>query len=458
MTAAPLSYRRDVSRLLELGLPLIGSQLAQLSIGITDVVMLGWYDIGALAAGVLGQSIFFAILLLGAGFAFAVMPIVATAATEGDTTALRRATRMGLWLSVGFSLLILPVLLMGPTLFRLMGQAPDLADGAGLYLQIGAFGMAPALVLLTMRSTLAGVERTKIVLLVTVASAVLNVGLNWVLIFGRFGVPELGLAGSALASVLVNLFGAIALVFYAQKVLAAEQLFVRLWRIDWEALVKVARLGFPIGLTYLSEVGLFAAAAVMVGWIGEVELAAHGVALQAASVTFMFHLGLSQAATIRAGNAYGRRDRFGFVRGAMTAFGLSGVFAVLTVLIFVLLPRPIAWIFLDSADPLAPAVVEMAVILIFMAALFQVADAAQVMALGLLRGLHDTAVPMWLAAGSYWGLGIPASYVLGSVLGYGAVGIWAGLVVGLGFAGALLLLRLRGRVGAMDEPDRGAAG
>ncbi|MFQ6548820.1 MATE family efflux transporter [Aestuariibius sp. 2305UL40-4] len=434
-------YRREAEALLQLGLPLIGSQLAALAIGITDVIMLGRYSVDALAAGVLGHSVLFAFIMLGAGFAFAVMPLVATADAEGDRTTLRRVTRMGLWLSVGFGIVMLPLMLVGPGLLSVLGQPEELAADAGLYLQIAGLGIAPALVLFTMRSALSAVERTQAVLWATILSALVNLGLNWVLIFGRFGFPELGVAGAAIASVVVQCVGAGALALYARYVFRAEKLFSRIWRVDTEAMAQVFRLGLPIGLTHLSEVGLFAAAAIMVGWIGTVEVAAHGVALQAASVTFMFHLGLSHAATVRAGSAYGRRDRTDLMRGAGVALTLSCLFALITVLLFIALPEPIAGIFLDRSDPEAPQVIKVAVVLIFMAALFQVADGMQVMVLGLLRGLHDTAWPMGLAAGSYWLVGIPLSYVLGHVAGYGAVGVWWGLVAGLGCAGVLLMGR-----------------
>ncbi len=179
----------------------------------------------------------------------------------------------------------------------------------------------------------------------------------------------------------------------------------------------------------------------MMGWIGIVPLAAHGIALQIASATFLVHLGLANAATIRVGAAHGRGDR-GELRGAAAvALGLSLAFALATVVLFVAVPEPLVALFLNPADPQAPEVLALGVTLVALAALFQVGDAGQVMALGFLRGMQDTRGPMVLAAISYWGIGMPLSYVLGFPLGLGATGIWIGLVIGLFFAAGLLLAR-----------------
>jgi MATE family multidrug resistance protein len=179
----------------------------------------------------------------------------------------------------------------------------------------------------------------------------------------------------------------------------------------------------------------------MMGWVGTTALAAHGIAITLASATFMFHLGLSNAATIRAGRAFGRRDERELRDGARAIIALSLVLALLTVAVFLAVPEPLVRLFLDPTDPAAPGIVALGVTLLALAALFQLADGAQVMALGLLRGVQDTRVPMIYAGLSYWAVGIPASYVLGFPMGWGATGIWAGLVLGLVLAGVLLMVR-----------------
>jgi MATE family multidrug resistance protein len=205
--------------------------------------------------------------------------------------------------------------------------------------------------------------------------------------------------------------------------------------------VQVFKLGVPIGLTSLSETGLFAASAIMMGWLGTIPLAAHGIALQLASMTFMLHLGLSNAATVRAGNAFGRKDWPHMARGGIVALALSAFIAALTIVLFVALPEPLIAAFLDPDDPARAEIIAMGITLLILAAIFQLVDGAQVVALGLLRGVQDARVPMIYAAVSYFGIGLPAAYVLGFVVNWGATGIWIGLVLGL--AGAALLLNHR---------------
>ncbi|MBK5927536.1 MATE family efflux transporter, partial [Rhodobaculum claviforme] len=303
-------YGTHARKVLGLGLPLIGSHLAQMALQVTDAIMLGWYSVEALAAGVLGSTIFFTFLMMGSGFAWAVMPMVAHAAAAGDETALRRTTRMGLWLSLAFAALVLPGMWFSGPILRALGQEAALAALTQDYLRIAGFGLIPALLVMVLKSHLAALERTRMVLAVTVAAAVVNVGVNWVFIFGNLGAPELGVRGAAIASVAVAMvsLGALALHAALAPGLRQHALFVRLWRPDVVALRQVFRLGWPIGLTNLAESGLFTASSLLMGWIGTLELAAHGIALQIMSVLFMVQMGLSNAATVRAGRALGAGD------------------------------------------------------------------------------------------------------------------------------------------------------
>ena len=210
---------------------------------------------------------------------------------------------MGLWMSLLYSVLVLPVFWYSGSLFRLLGQEPQVADLAQYFMHIAGFGMAPALLVTVLKSFLSALEQTRIVLWATLIGMPVNAALNWALIFGHWGAPELGVAGSALATLCTQMASLLVIALYAARhpELRHYQLFVRFWRPDWAALALVFRLGTPIGLTSLCEGGLFQASALMMGWIGTVELTAHGIALELASITFMVHLGLSQAATVRAG-------------------------------------------------------------------------------------------------------------------------------------------------------------
>lgn len=434
--------------LLVLGVPLVGSHLAQMLLHVVDTVILGWYGVTELAAVVIGSSSFFVVFILGSGFAQAVMPMVAQALGRGDETEVRRATRMGLWLSLLFGVVSYPLFWWSGDIMLALGQRPEVAQLAQDFLRVAGLGILPALVVMTLKSHLAALERTQVVLWVTVAAVFINAGLCYPLVFGRWGMPELGVAGAGVASFVVQLFTMVALVAYAGWLpeLRRFHLFQRFWRPDWHAFAGVFRLGLPIGLTSLAESGLFQASAIMMGWIGTVELAAHGIAMQIVSLGFMVHLGLANATTVRTGRLAGAGDWGNLRRGGRVAIVLSVVVGLSQVALYLGLPQPIIGLFIDRSSAEAPQILLIGTTLLALAAAFQLLDGAQVMALGLLRGVQDTRVPMWLAAFSYWGVGIPASYLLAFKAGYGSVGLWSGLVIGLAFASAMLMARFWLRV------------
>ncbi len=453
-TPQPLmSLKAHMRALLVLGLPLIGSHLAQMAIHMVDTVMLGWYDVAALAAVVLGSSMFFILFIVGSGFAFAVMPMVAAAAEEGNEAGLRRITRMGMWVSIVAAVLMMPLMLFAAPVLRALGQEAELSQIAQDYLRIAGWGLIPALVVMVLKSYLAALEHTKAVLYATLGAVVLNALLNYALIFGNWGAPELGVLGAAIATLVMQLATLAVLVVYAVRVLPEHELFARFWRPDWEALGQVWRMGIQIGLTMLSEAGLFTASTIMMGWIGKLDLVAHGIALQIVSLFFMVHVGLANAATVRAGRALGRGDEAGLRRGAAAAVVLSFTFGVVAVVIFLAIPSQMIGLFLAPDEPLRPDILLIGAALLAVAALFQMVDAAQTMALGLLHGVQDTKVPMIYAALSYWAVGMPMSYLLGIRWGYDGEGVWLGLVIGLALAGVLMMTRFWRRASRIGQDN-----
>ncbi len=436
-------YTPHARAILALGLPLIGSHVAQFGLHLIDTIMLGWYGILPLAAGVLGSSTFFVVFVLGSGFAKAVMPMVAAAHGQADDRQVRRVARMGLWLSILYGAVCYPIFWYSEALLLALAQKPEVAALTQDYLRVAGLGMIPALLVMVLKSYLSALERTQVVLWVTVAAMPLNMLLNWALIFGNWGAPELGVQGAAIATVVVQVFSLVLIAAYAALLpsLRHYHLFQRFWRPDWPGFRAVFRLGWPMGLTGLAESGLFQASALMMGWIGTAELAAHGIALEITALTFMVHVGLSNAVTVRTGRAHGAGDWVGLRQGALTGVALSMVFAGVTMGIFLLFPQALISPFLNPADPDRALIIMTGTALLACAALFQLADSLQVMALGLLAGVQDTKVPMVLASVSYWIIGIPVSYVLAFPLGYGGVGLWLGLVVGLAAAAISLMAR-----------------
>jgi MATE family multidrug resistance protein len=265
--------------------------------------------------------------------------------------------------------------------------------------------------------------------------------------FGHFGLPAMGVAGAGVATSMTHIFTCVGLLAYVvwQRDFRRYGILVRVWKPDWARFATVLRLGLPIGITVIAEVGMFAAAAFLMGVLGTRELAAHAIALQCISVAFMVPLGISQAALVRTGLAVGAGDRSGIGRAGWVALALGAGFAALAAFLFWVMPWSLVGLFLDLDVPDNHAVGEMAVTLLAIAALFQVVDGAQVIGAGALRGLRDTRVPMVIAAVGYWGIGFTASVVFAFPLGMGGVGVWLGMALGLAVVAVLLLHRFHAR-------------
>lgn len=440
---APTGWAGHLRATLALGVPLVGSQIGLMLINTTDTVMLGWYSVEALAAGVLATPFFFVVMIFGSGFSQAVLPIAAQAEGKGDTRGVRRAVRMGLWVAIGYSALVMPLLWHAEGILLALGQEPVVSALAGDYMRIAQWAMFPALAAQGLRAFLSAIERPRIIFWSTVAGAVLNALLNWALIFGNWGAPEMGVRGAAIASLGTTAltFAVLAAHVVTDRKAAEYEIFARFWRPDWPDLRDVLRIGVPISITILAEVTMFVFASVMMGWLGVVALAAHGIALQFASIAFMVPLGMSQAATVRIGRALGRGDALGLNRAAGSVMMICLVFALSSGLLFWTLPAPLISLFLDTSEAKAPEVIAYAVPLLAIAGIFQLFDNGQAVGVGFLRGLKDTRVPMMLAIFCYWGIGFPIAYLLGFTFGFGGVGVWAGLATGLAFAAVLMNVR-----------------
>ncbi|MCF6273307.1 MAG: MATE family efflux transporter [Rhodobacteraceae bacterium] len=422
-----------------LGLPMVGALLAQMLMGVTDTIMLGWYGAAPLAASVLATQLFLLLMLAGSGFAQAVMPMAAQALGAGDPKSLRRAVRMGFWVVSAFSVIALPLMWFAEPVFLALGQDPAVAGMADEYLSIAKWALLPNLFIMVLRSYLGVVNKAHIVLVITLMAAALNGALNYAFIFGNWGAPEMGIRGAAIATLGSSLLSMALLIAYSHwhPALRQHAIYKRFWRSDWGGFFELFRLGWPIGVLFTAEISLFAFSAIMMGWFGTIALAAHGIVLQITSVAFMIPLGLSQVATIRLGLAKGRGDPVEIATAGKTVLLLGIGFALTLSALFVLLPIPLISLFLDMSEVDAPAILTFAIPLLIVAAAFQLVDTLQVLAAGLLRGLKDTRVPMQIALFSYWVIGIPAAYYLSQYTTLEALGIWIGLATGLTVASIL---------------------
>lgn len=434
------SWGRHLADTALLGAPLIGAQIAQLAINTTDVLIISHLGTVELAAIVLASQFFFTVFILGSGFSTAAIPLATHALAIGDERGVRRSIRMGMWASLAFSLVSIPIFLYSEPILLALGQKPDVAAYAASYLHIAGFGIIPALQFMVLRSFLSALKRASIILYVTVAVLVLNAVFAYIFVLGHFGMPAFGMHAAAYVAAGVNLFGFLAAVVYIERVpmLAAYGLFTRFWRPDWQALGEVVRLGIPVGFMVLAEVSLFTVASLMMGWIGTVELAAHGIALQFASMSFMVPLGLAQAATVRVGLAAGAGQRVEVMRAGGAAVLLATGFAVISCILFIVERESLARLFVDPASSNAAELIATAGPFIIVAGAFQLFDGLQAIGAGLARGLKDSTVPMVLAIASYWGIGFTSAYVLAFPLGFGGIGIWYGFMLGLAAASIAL--------------------
>jgi len=446
------SWRAELRATLGLAWPLILANLTQQVIQATDVLLMGRLGATQLAAATLALNLTFTFNLLMLGLIIASSPMMATALGQRFNAVrdVRRTFRAGLWLIAAMLPPYWLLLWHVGDLMRLFGESEELARQGQTFLRAYMWCTAPWLIFQLLRNFVSALERPRIVLWLSVAGIAVNALLSWSLIFGRFGLPALGLVGGGVGSTLtwIAMCTALAAVVVGDRQFRRFHLFGRFWRFDRERTLAMVRLGWPIGLTMALEMGVFALAAYFMGWLGAPAVAAHAVALQIAALTFMVPLGLGQAATVRVGLALGRRDEAGIARAGWTSWVAGVGFMGAMALIMWSAPRWLVTLFLTDS-PANAAVIALAISFLKVAAAFQLVDGAQVIGAGMLRGLHDTRWPLIFALVGYWGVGLG----IGAWLAFGAdwkgVGIWIGLASGLAAVAALMLGRwlLRDRIG-----------
>jgi multidrug resistance protein, MATE family len=458
MRSTRSAWMEEILASLSLAWPLILTNAAQTAMTATDVLVMGRLGPDALAAGALGVNIYFAFLIFGVGVASAAAPMVARELGQRRHSVrdVRRTVRQGIWSAVAIALPIWAILWFTEEILVAIGQDPRLSAMAGGYMHTMQWSLLPFLVFIVLRSLLAAFERPLWALIAGGVGVALNAALNYVLVYGHWGFPALGLPGSGLASTIatVTMVAMLVGVLVSHPQFRRYHLFGRFWEADGPRFLEFWRLGLPIGAALTFEVTIFNAAALLMGLIGATSLAAHAIAIQIASLAFMVPLGLGQAVTVRVGRAFGACDRAGIARAGWTAYALGLAFAAGTALLMIGAPRLLIAAFVDISDPANQLVVELAVSFLAFAALFQLADGAQAVGSGMLRGLHDTRIPMVYAAIGYWGIGLPLGAFLAFRVGLEGAGIWLGLASGLFAVAVLMLVRWLRRERFLPLPIR----
>ncbi|WP_038361261.1 MATE family efflux transporter [Bosea sp. UNC402CLCol] len=452
----------EARAMLALSWPMVLTNVAQTAMTATDVVMMGHLGPQALAAGALGSNLYTAFLIFGIGVMSAVSPMIAIELGRNRHAVrdLRRTVRQGFWAAATMAGPMWLVLWQAEAILNAMGQDPALSKAAASYVHTLQWGLLPFFFYLCLRGFVAALQRPRWAFIVVLFAVAFNAFANWCLMFGHLGFPALGLPGSGLATALSSalMFAGLALVVSLDRRFRRYHLLGRFWVPDWPRYRTYWRIGFPIGLTVAFEVVIFNGAAFMMGLFGESPLAAHAIAIQIASLTFMVPLGIGQAGTVRVGRAFGAGDSEGVRRAGATALFLALSFMASTALLMALAPQWLVAPFLDVSKPGAAEVAGLAMTFLFYAAVFQLADGAQVVGASILRGLGDTRLPMIFAGLGYWGIGLPLSAALGFLTPLAGRGIWIGLVIGLAVVSVMMLGRWwsRERLGLV-APTRAAA-
>jgi MATE family multidrug resistance protein len=424
--------------LLTLALPVIVVQVGLMAMGVVDTIMVGHVSPEALAAVALGNVYYFGASIFGIGALMALDPVIAHAVGAGDHQEIARAIQRGLLLSFLLTIPTTLLLIPAPGIFSLLRQPPEVVPIAGGYARACIPGTIGLFCFTVLRQSLQALHRLRPLVVTVILANLANAVFNWVLVYGRLGVPALGAVGSAWASTISRLLMVPILLGLAWPVLRHH---VRPFQpASWQLtpLGRLLRLGAPIGMQHQLEYGVFAVVGLLMGAMGTNQVAGHQVALNLASLTFMVPLGISASAAVVVGYAVGRNDRRGASEAARAALYVAIGFMGVTAVTFLAFPEVLARFYTD-----APAVLSIAMVLIPLAGVFQVFDGIQVTSIGILRGLGDTRTPMVTGILGFWLLGLPVSLWLGFGLGLGPAGLWWGLVLGLVAVAVFLLIRVR---------------
>lgn len=444
--ATRANIKQEVSSLLRIGVPVIIAQLLQMSMSFVDTVMAGRLSPEDLAAVAVGSSILLPFIVLCLGCMMAVTPIVAQNVGARRFRQIGKNARQVLWLS---QILAIPSFFLLRNLdaaFPLIGVTEEIVPIAAGYLRAISWGIFPAYAFGALRYFSEGLSVTRPAMYIAGIGLMVNIPANYVLMFGKLGFPQLGAVGTGYASAIVFTVMFVAMLLFTVKFEAYKrfEIFDRFRLPEKKYLGELLRIGVPIGISSTMEVTMFAVVSLLVSTIGTVVIAGHQVAINFASMAFMIPFGLSVAISARVGQSVGRnRPREARFRGYV-GVGVSCCIMACTALTMYLFPEQIASIYTDDAE-----VITVAVQLLFLAAIFQLSDGLQVSGFGALRGLKDTKVPMYVNLVAYWLIGIPVAYYLGFGAGYGAPGLWTGLIAGLTVAGILHNIRFFRKTGSM---------
>jgi len=433
-----MTFKTHLVRTITLSIPIIIGQLGHMAMGIVDNVMIGQLGAIHLAAASLTNAVFVQFMILGVGLSFALSPLVAAvnqAGKEKEVASLLHHTGL---INIVVGIILLLLLEASIAILPHLDQEERVIRLAEPYIQIISFSILPIMFFQTYRQFADGLSYVRPAMYITVSAVAINTFFNWIFIYGNWGAPKLELVGAGIATFGSRLFMALSMFAYVRfnnrfKKYDPHHFSLKIHK---EQIFKILRIGIPSSLQTSVEVFAFTSVAVIIGWIGAYQLAAHQISLTLAAFTFMFAMGISQASAIRVGTEFGKHDSLNASRAGFAAILLSASVMAVNGLIFIMFRYKLAGFFVDNNQ-----VVEMAATLLIIAAAFQIFDGVQAVGVGILRGIQDVTIPTIIVFVAYWILSIPVGYVLGIRLGFGVNGVWYGFVSGLGSAAIMLTWR-----------------
>jgi MATE family multidrug resistance protein len=433
--------------------PLAAANLAQMAMGFTNTVIVGSLGSAALAAAGLGASLYFTIAMVCSGILTAVAPLAAHAIGARDDRRAGRVAGAGLVLAALLTVPVVVALLLANRLLVTLGYEPALAAEIGRFLGAIAWAAPGFLGFAVLRSFLVAASHSRTVMIALILCVPMNAGLNWILVFGHLGAPPLGIAGSGCSTAVIQwlMFSGLALYAIAAPSLARYRLKPSLR--SRNEIIRILRLGLPIGGILGLEIGVFSATGILMGLLGADALGAHQLVMNCISVIFMVPLGIAQAVTVRVAAALGSGMPHAARRASIVAIALGIAYMAIMAVVLVAAPHTIARIYVDIDAPANRGLVGIALYLLVIAAIFQIFDGVQAIAAGALRGYRDTTVPLLLAVIGYWGIGFAGGWLLAFPAGYGPIGLWSGLAVGLAAVAVMLTMRLHFCAHSATAPD-----
>ncbi len=433
-----MEYKEHVKLTLQLSYPVIIGQLGFIMMGVVDSIMVGTLGSAPLAAAALGNSITLLIFIVGIGVSFAVTPLVAISVGANKYSDCGIFFRQSLLVNLTFGLILMAVTLICSELLIYLDQPAEVLAPAKSYTRILGLGALPVMLFQTYKQFIEGLSVMKPAMVITILANIINAFTNWTLIFGNLGFPALGLDGAGWATFTSRSFMAISPMLYVmnKKFFKQYDVTFQFKNINLPVIKKILSLGLPSGIQYFFEVGAFAFAVIMIGWLGTEQLAAHQIAINLASISFMVVLGLSIAGGIRVGNAVGEKNVTRVRRAGFTSIFLALCIMAVSGLIFIIFRNYLPTLYIDDET-----VISIASSLLIIAALFQLSDGVQAIGIGILRGLTDVKIPTVITFVAYWVVGLPIGYFLAFELGWDVQGVWIGLLAGLTTSAILLTLR-----------------